>query len=204
MPNFVAENLNSQIEMDLDNVAARLKKYIEFKNLTSSQFADLCGIPRPSLSQLLTGRNKKINDVTLSQIHSGCPDLSISWLLFGEGDMIPNGGSAKPTEPTAKEASETESSLFASYNSKSSVGSACQSPEIPTKDREKAKEPKEIGLKSSPNSHKTAVAQEIEHIQENAALLKQIEKMRANPRKVTQITIYYDDSTFETFYPGRK
>ena len=118
--------------------------------------------------------------------------------------MIPNGGSAKPTEPTAKEASETESSLFASDNSKSSVGNACQSPEIPTKDREKAKEPKEIGLKTSQNSHKAAVAQEIEHIQENAALLKQIEKMRANPRKVTQITIYYDDSTFETFYPGGK
>ncbi|GFI58835.1 hypothetical protein IMSAG025_02299 [Muribaculaceae bacterium] len=31
----------------------------------------------------------------------------------------------------------------------------------------------------------------------------EIEKMRKNPRKVVQITVYYDDSTFETFYPGK-
>lgn len=34
-------------------------------------------------------------------------------------------------------------------------------------------------------------------------LMQQIEKMKKNPRKVSQITIYYDDSTFETFYPKR-
>jgi hypothetical protein len=32
-------------------------------------------------------------------------------------------------------------------------------------------------------------------------LQRQIENMRQNPRKVIQITIYYDDSTFETFVP---
>ena len=34
-------------------------------------------------------------------------------------------------------------------------------------------------------------------------LQMEIEKMRKNPRKVVQITVYYDDSTFETFYPGK-
>ena len=37
----------------------------------------------------------------------------------------------------------------------------------------------------------------------NAELMREIEKMRKNPRKVIQITVYYDDSTFETFYPGK-
>ena len=32
-------------------------------------------------------------------------------------------------------------------------------------------------------------------------LQRQIENLRSNPRKVVQITIYYDDSTFETFIP---
>lgn len=32
-------------------------------------------------------------------------------------------------------------------------------------------------------------------------LQRQIENMKQNPRKVIQITIYYDDSTFETFIP---
>lgn len=45
--------------MEEYNVAIRLKGFIESQGLTNSQFADRCGIPRPSLSQLLTGRNKK-------------------------------------------------------------------------------------------------------------------------------------------------
>ena len=32
-------------------------------------------------------------------------------------------------------------------------------------------------------------------------LQKEIESMKKNPRKVTQITVYYDDTTFETFSP---
>ena len=32
-------------------------------------------------------------------------------------------------------------------------------------------------------------------------LQSQIETLRKNPRKVSHITVYYDDSTFETFFP---
>lgn len=32
----------------------------------------------------------------------------------------------------------------------------------------------------------------------------EIENLQKNPRKVTQITVYYDDSTFETFFPAPK
>lgn len=54
----------------------------------STQFADSCGIPRPSLSQILSGRNKKISDEVISKIHGAYPQLSVLWLLFGEGDMM--------------------------------------------------------------------------------------------------------------------
>ncbi len=59
-------------------------------NMTSSQFADLCRIPRPSLSQLLNGRNKKVSDEIVTKIHDAFPQLSILWLMFGEGDMESN------------------------------------------------------------------------------------------------------------------
>ena len=71
-----------------DNVAIRLKGFMDEMDLTNSQFADKCGIPRPTLSQLLTGRNKKISDVLVGQIHNAFPRLSVLWLLFGEGDMF--------------------------------------------------------------------------------------------------------------------
>lgn len=66
---------------------SRLRTFMTSQSITNSQFADTCGIPRPTLSQILTGRNKKISDELVSKIHSAYPWLNILWLLFGEGDM---------------------------------------------------------------------------------------------------------------------
>ena len=73
--------------MSDQNIAIRLKFLIEELGISNSQFADECNISRPTLSQLVTGRNKKVSDVIISQIHKAYPDLSILWLLFGEGDV---------------------------------------------------------------------------------------------------------------------
>lgn len=70
--------------MDIVN---RLKIYMESKGIGSTQFADSCKIPRPTLSQILSGRNKKISDEVISKIHNAFPQLSVMWLLFGEGQM---------------------------------------------------------------------------------------------------------------------
>lgn len=70
--------------MDLVN---RLKYFMESSRITISQFADTCGIPRPTMSQLMNGRNKRISDEIINKIHNGFPDLSILWLMFGEGQM---------------------------------------------------------------------------------------------------------------------
>lgn len=58
--------------------------------ITISQFADTCGIPRPTMSQLMNGRNKRISDEVINKIHNGYPSLSIMWLMFGEGEMESN------------------------------------------------------------------------------------------------------------------
>lgn len=70
--------------MDIVN---RLKTYMEAHGIGSTQFADACRIPRPTLSQILSGRNKKISDEVISKIHQAYPGLSVLWLLFGEGHM---------------------------------------------------------------------------------------------------------------------
>lgn len=75
------------MDMSEDNIAIRLKFLIQKLGITNSVFADNCGISRATLSQLLTGRNKKISDVIIGQIHTAYPALSIMWLLFNEGSM---------------------------------------------------------------------------------------------------------------------
>lgn len=70
------------------DLVSRIEMYMEYKGVSRSQFADTCGIPRPTLTQLLNGHNKKVSDDLLKRIHSSYPDLSMMWLVFGEGDML--------------------------------------------------------------------------------------------------------------------
>lgn len=67
-----------------ETLVDRLNLYLEQENISRSEFADTCGILRSSLSQILSGRNKKIGDDVIRAIHRAYPKISIKWLLFGE------------------------------------------------------------------------------------------------------------------------
>lgn len=69
------------------DIVSRLKRFLQESGIPNSQFADACRIPRPTLSQILNGRNKKISDELIAKIHEAFPNLSIMWLMFGEGEM---------------------------------------------------------------------------------------------------------------------
>ena len=66
----------------------RLKLFMENGDISISQFADTCRIPRPTMSQILNGRNKKVSDELIAKIHAAYPELSVLWLMFGEGTML--------------------------------------------------------------------------------------------------------------------
>ncbi len=70
------------------DLVSRLKQYLDYRQISVTQFADECAIPRPTGSQLLAGRNKKVSDEIISKIHAAYPELNIVWLMFGEGDMV--------------------------------------------------------------------------------------------------------------------
>ena len=70
------------------DIISRLKLFLEQNGISNSQFADTCEIPRPTLSQLLNGRNKKVSDEVISKIHIAYPALNIMWLMFGDGEMF--------------------------------------------------------------------------------------------------------------------
>lgn len=72
------------------DIVSRLITFKNWTNLTSSQFADKARIPRPTLSQFLNGRNKRLSDDLISKLHSAFPELNVLWLLFGSGEMLVN------------------------------------------------------------------------------------------------------------------
>lgn len=70
------------------DIVSRLIKFREYTGLTNSQFADLAKIPRPTLSQFLNGRNKRLSDELIGRLHNTYPNLNLMWLLFNEGNML--------------------------------------------------------------------------------------------------------------------
>lgn len=79
-------------------VIGRLKTFIDSLGYSNSQFADKAGIPRPTLSQLVHGRNKSVSDTLLRKLYESFPSLNITWLLFGQGEML-NDSNIKISEP---------------------------------------------------------------------------------------------------------
>lgn len=171
-----------------ENFATRLKLFMDSIHVQSSQFADMCKIPRPSFSQLLSGRNQRVSDTIIKKIHSAYPDVSVMWLMFGEGPML--------TIQDRNDSSDT--------NSKEKIEEERQkTPITPNDGQENAEYSNLRALNQVQNTHKDNIYQQLEENKKILELQLQIEKMQKNPRRVAQITVYYDDSTFETFVPSK-
>ena len=152
---------------------------MEYRGLSHSQFADSCGIPRPTLSQLLSGRNKKVSDLLIGQIHRAYPDLSVVWLLFGEGEMT----TRSDLSVSQSELEADEDSVFTTDFTDEKIFS------------------KETALDGQVFPHLSSVNEAVVRNNVSAGNLCHTAVSVKKPRKVIQITVYYDDSTFETFYP---
>lgn len=191
--NFATQNTNANRTKMEENFGTRLKLYMDSIGVPSSQFADSCEIPRPSFSQLLSGRNQKVSDVLIKKIHSAYPDLSVMWLIFGEGDMTV---SSDKSEESDKSYGLNESELSDRKN-------AYEISEKSTADKSSTGYSNLKGLNMPTAEAKDSILQQLEDNKKILELQLQIEKLQKNPRRVAQITVYYDDSTFETFIPSK-
>lgn len=194
--------------MSEDNIAIRLKFLIEKLRYSPSQFADECKIPRPTFSQILNGRNKKISDQIIRQVHEAFPNVSINWLLFNEGDMLignpslvhSNEEDSEPSEMARANNIDSDSENFGNVNSLSK-NITNDNPEFPSGSSAPKNDAKENPLNLDHNRPQEAIKEEVKQLLKNTELLGEIAKLQPKSRKVVSVTIYYDDSTFETFKP---
>lgn len=176
-----------------NGITVRLKEYIDYKGFNNSYFADTAGIPRPTLSQLLSGRNKTINDLLLRKIHEAFPDLNIMWLLFGLGDMQINSNI---------EISGAQNSLFDDI-SKIQVSGA----EASVNRRQSIPNPTQNSSKEYKTDESTSFAQKIDADTQSDPVVIPFQqtvssdKSEAGERRVKSIIILYSDSSFEVFTP---
>lgn len=172
------------------DIVSRIKKFMNLSQISSSQFADSCNIPRPTISQILNGRNKKISDEIIGKIHSSFPSLSMLWLMFGEGDMLIDQNieiSERKNQLNLDEDNQqfVDNNLFTNSlginfdctentSEKLNIDFADKNVQIEPSNNKKTNHTKQLSL--SPDSNKTIV----------------------------NIMVFYSDNSFESFTPANK
>lgn len=67
----------------------RLKRILEYYNLSASSFADIIDVPRSSISHLLSGRNKPSLDFII-KVEKAFDEIELNWLVYGKGSFPKN------------------------------------------------------------------------------------------------------------------
>ncbi|MDE6860891.1 MAG: helix-turn-helix domain-containing protein [Duncaniella sp.] len=186
------------------DLVSRLKQYLDSRQISVTQFADECSIPRPTGSQLLAGRNKKVSDEIISKIHLAYPDLSIVWLMFGEGEMTTD-ANIKFSEPQKQE--ETGFADSHTTDSQPHIKHESYMEQEYQNHAEKTQEIDESSFEGNTFSFSSnPPASPAETNAPDTTLADVAEKAPititpGNGKRVTGIVVYYDDSTYESFIP---
>lgn len=167
------------------DIVTRLKEFINHESVAITQFADNCKIPRPTLSQLLNGRNKKVSDELITKIHEAYPQLSVLWLMFGEGSML-HEESIQPSAPQ-------NNSFFGFESAKLPLDENIASPI----EFEKNHPENEIENSDDPTSSTQSTS-------ESPSETPTISFNPYNKKRIVNIIVYYDDNSFESFIPGAR
>jgi transcriptional regulator with XRE-family HTH domain len=80
--------------------ANRLKKVMDFYQISAASFAETIEVPRSSISHILSGRNKPSLDFVLKTIET-YQEVDLYWLLKGIGNFPKSTPTPQETNPTS-------------------------------------------------------------------------------------------------------
>ena len=174
----------------------RIRQIMEDQHLTQQSFAQMTQISTPTLSNILTGKSRAtLNTVEL--IKRKFPLISLDWLLDGAAptpsDATSGSGSAARHEPT-------DMALDFSDDDPAEVASSPQSASAASLSAHSSSQPS--SAYPSGSLFDQPVCHSVNPTRKNIAQteVKYIDKPQ---RKITEIRIFYDDQTWETFVPKK-
>ena len=75
----------------------RIKKYMEYKNISAGELATQLEVQRSNISHVLNGRNMP-GAAFIEKLLLCFPDLNARWLLTGNGEMLMDGENSTTRE----------------------------------------------------------------------------------------------------------
>lgn len=151
----------------------RIRMIMEREKVPPRVFAETIGVQQSTLSHILNDRNKPSLEVVM-KVHQTYSYVNLEWLLYGKGEMIASVEDASIVSSSG----DYQPSLFD------------ENPVNSSKEPFNPENRKEMPLRNAENAPKEIVKQEIRYIEKPA-------------RKITEIRIFFDDNTYETFRPEK-
>ena len=151
----------------------RIRMIMEREKVPPRVFDETIGFQQSTLSHILNDRNKPSLEVVM-KVHQTYNYVNLEWLLYGKGEMIASAEDASAVSSSG----DYQPSLFD------------ENPVNPSKETINPENRKEMALRTAENAPKEIVKQEIRYIEKPA-------------RKITEIRIFFDDNTYETFRPEK-
>lgn len=149
----------------------RIKKIMESQHMTQKVFAQFTGISEGSLSGVFNDRTRPTIQM-IEAIHNHFPKISVEWMMFGNGAMYSDDNHSTGNPAESDNISRDPVHDNSAPDFSAPLFGATGMPE-------------NQGVNTTPNiTEKTIV--------------KYIDKPQ---RKITEIRIFYDDQTWESFTP---
>ncbi len=151
----------------------RIRKVMESQHMTQKLFANFINISEGSLSSVFNGRTKPTLQM-VDAIYQRIPTLSLDWLLYGTGNMYKDQKAASSNQQAI--ASDQEEPPF-------EVTDSSPAPTL---------------FDTSNMTGQNQTPMQTKNIQQT--VVKYIDKPQ---RKITEIRVFFDDQTWETFVPSK-
>ena len=156
----------------------RIKQIMDAQQMSQQSFAAFLDISPATLSSIFTGRTKPTLS-TVEALKKKFPNINTDWLMFGSGSMFSDAKDSN--SDTASPTPGVEAGMLDfGFNDNAVVNDG--------HNNEPARVPEINGVRNTPH--------EIQKTE-----IKYIDRPQ---RHVVEIKVYYDDFTYESFYPAPK
>ena len=178
----------------------RIRQLMEDLHLTQQTFAQMIGSSTATLSNIYSGKTNPSLSI-VDGIHRSFPQVNIYWILYGTPPMYQNqGGSDGGNGTESGDASLNASALGGGTDA--FANGASMSNNSPQEATAKFGAQGALASSSTPSPIDLPQGYAAPRTQKDIAqaTVKYVDKPQ---RKITEIRIFYDDQTWETFVPKK-
>ena len=152
--------------------------------MTQKVFANYIGTNPATLCGIFNDRTRPTINI-IESIKKKFPDIRLEWLMFGEGEMYSSGHTGESEE-------NDEGNVLHPDNQPSQFPMFEFDTNTPSPSSPSSRTPQTVPHHNSVrNTQQEIVREEVKYIDKP-------------PRRVTEIRVYYDDQTWESFIPTKK